>query len=365
MPDLIRTRSLFPETMRAAVLFGPSDLRVVERPVPTPGPGEVLVKVAACAICGTDPKLIAHPFPSQPPFGEFIPGHEWTGTVVALGETVDELQVGDKVAAQSHRGCMRCENCLQGDYTVCLNYGNRPKVPPRPRLHHGRRLRRVRGPPPQCSVYTIPDERFLRGRHHGHHRGHPALRSGRGRPLVAGETRSRDRPGPIGLADGGRLSRPVRRQGDPDRHQRGSHAARPEFGRRRPGVCGRGGEAMSRVRQLTGGLGVDLAVDCAGGPTCPDDAIKMTKRGGRVLLVAVLHGAAHRRPRPGGAQRHHSVYHPGRGPFSLPAGPVDDAPGQAATGQMVTHQFTLERVRKPSRLSPGRKGNAIKVLVKP
>ncbi|MHB1005560.1 MAG: alcohol dehydrogenase catalytic domain-containing protein [Chloroflexota bacterium] len=111
-----------PETMRAAVLCGPSDLRVVERPVPVPG--EVLVKVAACAICGSDPKLIAHPFPMQPPFGEFIPGHEWTGTVVALGPTVDELQLGDKVAVQSHRGCMRCENCLRGEYTVCLNYGN-------------------------------------------------------------------------------------------------------------------------------------------------------------------------------------------------------------------------------------------------
>src|SRR5205823_1839457 len=81
-----------PSTMRAAVLFGPGDLRVVRKPTPMPGPGEVLVRVAMCGTCATDLKIQEHPFPNQPPFGEFTPGHEWTGTVVALGETVDEFE---------------------------------------------------------------------------------------------------------------------------------------------------------------------------------------------------------------------------------------------------------------------------------
>ncbi|MGI9145661.1 MAG: alcohol dehydrogenase catalytic domain-containing protein [Chloroflexota bacterium] len=113
-----------PKRMRAAVLFGPDDLRVVDKPVPEPGPGEVLVKVAMCGTCGTDLKIQTHPFPGQPAFGQFTPGHEWTGTVVRLGSTVDELGVGDRVAIEAHKGCGRCENCVVGRYTACLNYGN-------------------------------------------------------------------------------------------------------------------------------------------------------------------------------------------------------------------------------------------------
>src|SRR5918996_2151382 len=111
-----------PDTMRAAVLFGPGDIRVVDRPVPQPGPYQVLVKVAMCGTCGTDLKIFDGHFPQTPPFGEFTPGHEWTGTVVALGERVDEFAVGDRVAIEVHAGCGRCDNCVIGKYTACLNY---------------------------------------------------------------------------------------------------------------------------------------------------------------------------------------------------------------------------------------------------
>ena len=116
-----------PEKMRGAVLFGPRDIRVVERPVEQPGYGEVLVKVAMCGTCGTDLKIFEGHFPLTPPFGDFIPGHEWTGTVVALGEGVDEFSLGDRVCIEAHHGCGRCDNCLTGKYTACLNYGNRAK----------------------------------------------------------------------------------------------------------------------------------------------------------------------------------------------------------------------------------------------
>src|SRR5215831_19763545 len=93
-----------PETMRSAVLFGPQDIRVIDRPVPQPGPGEVLVQVAMCGTCGTDLKIFDGHFPLTLPFGAFTPGHEWTGTVVALGETVDEFAVGDRVCIEAHHG---------------------------------------------------------------------------------------------------------------------------------------------------------------------------------------------------------------------------------------------------------------------
>jgi threonine dehydrogenase-like Zn-dependent dehydrogenase len=83
-----------PNMMRAAVLSAPRDIRPIERPVPRPGPGEVLVQVAMCGTCGSDLKVYDGQLPRTLPCGEFTPGHEWTGTVVAAGETVDEVAVG-------------------------------------------------------------------------------------------------------------------------------------------------------------------------------------------------------------------------------------------------------------------------------
>src|SRR5262249_61828347 len=60
----------------------------------------------------------------MPPYGEFIFGHEYAGDIAAVGRTVDEFQVGDRVVVEAHMGCRRCENCIRGQYTACLNYGN-------------------------------------------------------------------------------------------------------------------------------------------------------------------------------------------------------------------------------------------------
>src|SRR2546423_5984728 len=65
--------------------------------------------------------------PQMPPYGEFIFGHEYAGDIVAVGRTVDELQVGDRVVVEAHMGCRRCENCMRGLYSACLNYGNRKR----------------------------------------------------------------------------------------------------------------------------------------------------------------------------------------------------------------------------------------------
>src|SRR2546428_7618950 len=62
--------------------------------------------------------------PQMPPYGEFIFGHEYAGDVAAVGGTVDEFRVGDRVVVEAHMGCRRCENCIRGLYTACLNYGN-------------------------------------------------------------------------------------------------------------------------------------------------------------------------------------------------------------------------------------------------
>jgi threonine dehydrogenase-like Zn-dependent dehydrogenase len=117
-----------PQRMKAWVLGGPGELRLVEKAAPQPGAAEVLVRIGATAVCGTDLEVISHGAPALVegglPFNKnFTPGHEYMGTVVKLGPGVDEFDVGDRIAVEIHAGCGRCERCREGMYTACLNYG--------------------------------------------------------------------------------------------------------------------------------------------------------------------------------------------------------------------------------------------------
>jgi L-iditol 2-dehydrogenase len=117
-----------PETMKAWVLGDPDQITFVDKPVPTPGAAEVLVRIDAIAVCATDLEIIHKGPPAQIhgglPFNKnFTPGHEYMGTVVKLGQGVDEYKIGDRVTVEVHAGCGRCERCREGMYTSCLNYG--------------------------------------------------------------------------------------------------------------------------------------------------------------------------------------------------------------------------------------------------
>jgi len=116
-----------PDRMKAAFLVAPDRLEVRETAVPEPGPEDVLIRVEACAVCSSDVSLMHTPWPGQPPFGEFIPGHEYAGTIVARGTAVDEFTPGERVAVEVHFGCTRCPNCRLGKYTACLNWGQPDK----------------------------------------------------------------------------------------------------------------------------------------------------------------------------------------------------------------------------------------------
>jgi L-iditol 2-dehydrogenase len=105
---------------RSAVLRGERDLVVEDRPVPEPGPGEVLVEVGAVGICGSDVHYYEHgrigPFVVEAPM---VIGHEAAGTVVGVGEGVDPARVGQLVALEPGVPCRHCEQCLAGRYNLC------------------------------------------------------------------------------------------------------------------------------------------------------------------------------------------------------------------------------------------------------
>jgi propanol-preferring alcohol dehydrogenase len=109
-----------PQTMRAAVVRGfGQPLSIEEQPVPRPGPGEVLVRIAASGVCHTDLHAADGDWPVKPAL-PFIPGHEGIGRVVALGAGVEYLKEGHVVGvAWLHDACGHCEHCLTGWETLC------------------------------------------------------------------------------------------------------------------------------------------------------------------------------------------------------------------------------------------------------
>lgn len=108
-----------PRTMRAERFYADTRTVVVEHvPVPEPGPGEVLVKVAFCGICHSDLSLIDGTFPAQVPV--VTQGHEASGTIAALRPGVTGWAEGDRVIVPAGRPCLTCPNCRRADFTHCL-----------------------------------------------------------------------------------------------------------------------------------------------------------------------------------------------------------------------------------------------------
>ncbi len=107
------------DMMMAQVLHAVGDMRFEPVPRPHAGPGQVLVHVAFCGVCGSDlPRTFVkgtYHFPT-------IIGHEFAGTVAACGEGVDDLAPGDRVVVFPLLWCGRCSACEQGRYAQCLNY---------------------------------------------------------------------------------------------------------------------------------------------------------------------------------------------------------------------------------------------------
>jgi 2-desacetyl-2-hydroxyethyl bacteriochlorophyllide A dehydrogenase len=104
--------------MKAAVIYAPGNVQVIERDIPQPQPGDVLIRIKACGVCGTDHSLFVGAFPATFPV---IIGHEFAGEVIALGAGVTTLQVGDRVTVDPNRVCHKCDYCRMGKEHLCVN----------------------------------------------------------------------------------------------------------------------------------------------------------------------------------------------------------------------------------------------------
>lgn len=281
-----------PEEMKAWVLGDPEELTLKTKPLPVPGKAEALVRIDAVAICATDLEILTYGTPALieggPPFNkEFTPGHEYMGTIAALGPGVDEFNIGDRVTVEIHAGCGQCKRCRMGMYTSCHNYG----------LNYGETDKGHRangfttnGGFAEYAVNnintmirvpdTMSDEEATLVVTAGTSMYGMTELGG----LVAGESVVVVGPGPIGL-----LAVAVAKSlGASPVILVGTRENRNEIGRKLGAdhvIDARKEDVVARVKELTG-KGADYVVDCAGTETTVNQSVEMTNRGGRICLAA-------------------------------------------------------------------------------
>ena len=346
--------------MKAVVLHEADAMRIDARAVPTPGPGEVLLKVSCASICGTDVKVLHRTLQGQPS-GEFIMGHEYAGTVAALGPDVDELRIGDRVAVEVHKGCERCENCIKGWYTSCLNYGDLSKG------HRAKGLTCDGGFAEYAvnhinTLYKLPDNLTFE---------QACMVTTAASPLwaidlmggyLAGETVLVQGPGPIGLI----AVQLCKALGAERVILTGTRDERLAVGARLGAdhvINVKKDDLAARIRELTAGKGADSVLECAGGPTSMQEALENVKRGGRIGVVAWYGGPV--TVDMNLAVRSNVRIYAARGEGGMSSGRslALMSQGKIVADPIITHHFELDEVHDAFRTYVERLGNALKVVM--
>lgn len=301
-PPGVKTSKDFPipDRMKAWVLGDPGELIYKEKPVPVPKRAEVLVRIDAVAICATDLENIYHGPPAMIegglPFNKnWTPGHEYMGTVVALGPGVDEFRIGQRITVEIHAGCGQCKRCREGMYTSCHNYGlNYGDVDKGHRAngfttdggfceYQVNNINTLVGIPDDMSdeeatlVVTAGTAMY----------GFTELGG-----LIAGESVVVTGPGPIGLL-GVAVAKalgasPVILTGTRDNRL----AIGTKLGADHVINIRKVNDVVQAVKDCNGGKGVDYVLECSAAPSALNEALRMVNRGGKVCLAAFPHGEA-------------------------------------------------------------------------
>jgi L-iditol 2-dehydrogenase len=340
--------------MRAQVFHGPGDLRFEETPVPAPGAGELVLKIDAALTCGTDVKTLRRGHPRMIPRVPTVFGHEFAGTVTAVGAGVRRPREGDHVVAANSAPCGECRLCLAGRQNLCEDllfvngaYGEFIALPPRLVARNvvtlGRDVTAARAAfaePLACAILGVQRAR-----------------------VEAGQTVAIFGHGPLGCLlamVAGSLKANVVIVG-----KAGWRFERVRALGLGPCIDATAGDVLTALREVSGGRGVDVAMDATGRPEVWEQCVDATTRGGSVLFFGgcapgtsiqldtarvhyeelTLVGAFHHTP-------------------ALIRQAVDLLSGGAVVPDgLVTHRMGLEDV--PAALALMTKGEALKVLIEP
>jgi len=269
--------------MLAALITGKDTVELREFSDPTPAPAGVVVDIAFCGICGTD----IHAYQSGRPYNLAICGHEWAGTVSAIGAEVKSLSEGDRVVVAVAPSCGQCTACRRGQADRCqVSFlsvlGRDPLAPPHggfaPRIAVGA-ARVVKTDPGLTDEQAAQVEPTT-----------VAFHAVRNSNLRLGDIAVIQGAGPIGLgamqwvraAGAGRV---IVIEPSPERRDLAlslgaHHAAAP------------GDEANELIKELTHGLGADIVYECVGRPFAVQAAVDLARRGGSMCLIGLAEGDA-------------------------------------------------------------------------
>lgn len=265
-------------TMTGAYLPGNSDVKLREVPVPAPGPGQVLLRVRASTICGSDLRAIYHGHVGPERYDNVIAGHEPAGEVAAVGPQVERFKPGDRVAVYHIVGCGRCRECRSGYFITCTAPTRRSYGWDRDGGHADYLLAE------ESTCIRLPEElTFLDA---------ACVACGFGtayEALVRAEVSGRDAVlvtglGPVGMG-AGMLARAMGAQLviGVDMTAERVELAR-SLGCVDVGLVA-GPSTVDQVRDLTGGHGCEVTVDCSGAPSARLTALRSTRRWGRCVMV--------------------------------------------------------------------------------
>jgi L-iditol 2-dehydrogenase len=353
-----------PAAMRAVVYRGINDMRVETVPVPKIGPGELLVKVATCGICGTDLKKIHTGSHSAPR----IFGHEMAGTIVATGAGVSRYEVGERVVVHHHVPCGDCYYCRKQTPTQCELYkrvgvtaGFEPSgggfaeyIRVMSWIVEGRGVVRIPdGVPFEQAAFVEPLNTVLKG---------VKLLN-----LAADDTVLVIGQGPIGLMHAALARRTGARVLTSDLYPE-RHAIASRFGLKHPIDPG-SENVVARTMEETDGRGADAVVLAVGGNALLKTAMDAVRPGGRVMLFAqTQHGEA--TIDPGAVCMDEKTL---MGSYSSSFEILDEVTALAFDGyrkgfdltQLISHRYPLEQAVEAIDVASHPKADSMKVMLEP
>lgn len=267
------------KTMKALVYYGPKDIRYEEVPRPAPKPGEVLVRVRAVSICGSDIAGYRGGNPMRVP--PLIMGHEFSGEIAEIGEGVAGLKPGDRVGVVTNLFCKTCDDCRNGLSNVCDN-----------RYIIGTTMAAGSYNGAMAEYVVAPAEKIVPlADHVSFHEAALAeplsisLRATKQAGDVRGKKVAVFGAGPIGLLGIACLKGAgaenivavdvIEKRLEKAREMGATHTIHAKE------------DVVKFTRELTGGVGVDCVFDAAGVEATVNSGIEMVRNGGKIILVGM------------------------------------------------------------------------------
>ncbi|WP_036720804.1 NAD(P)-dependent alcohol dehydrogenase [Paenibacillus harenae] len=343
--------------MKAAVMRGTRKIQIEEYPVPPIGPDEVLIKVMAVGICGSDLHYYSHgrigKYVVDKPF---ILGHECSGDIAAIGSNVQRFQVGDRVAVEPGVTCGRCDACKEGRYNLCPDVEFLATPPFDGAFVQYIKIR-------EDFVFSIPDhlsyeeaalvEPFSVGIH-------AAARTG----LQPGSTVAIMGMGPVGLmavaaAKAYGAATIIVTDLEPLRLEAAKQMGASHI------INIREQDPLEEIKTITNGKGVDVAWETAGNPTALQSALGSLRRGGKLAIVGLPAQDEIPLNVPFIADNEVDIYGIFRYANTYPKGINFLSSGIVDANKLITDKFALEQTQEAMERALNQKSECLKIVVYP